>query len=148
MKRYFVKESNINQSKKKLFIVDEEFNHAKNVIRQKIGDKIICFSGDGNEYFCKVKEIKNNQMHCIIEKQQISAKTPLQNLTLFQGSLKNNNFELVIQKAAEIGLKAIIPFESSYSVAKIKPEKLQRFQKISQSASKQCTRADIMQVEE
>jgi 16S rRNA (uracil1498-N3)-methyltransferase len=148
MKRYFVDKKNIDEKNNLLIIDGEEFNHAKNVMRQDIGDEIICFTGDGFEYFCQINKNENHSFVCIIKSKQKSLQTPLEDVTLFQGTLKSDNFELIIQKTAELGISTIVPFESRYSVAKIKDEKIKRYQKISQSASKQCGRADFLKVED
>ncbi len=114
MKRYFVNNKNVNLSSQHLTIDGEEFNHAKNVMRHKIGDELICFSGDGVEHICEIVQINKTNIVCLIKSSRASLQTPTQNVTLFQGALKNNNFELVIQKMAELGLSTIVPFESDF----------------------------------
>ena len=58
--------------------------------------------------------------------------------------------ELVIQKAVELGVKAIIPVQCRYSVVQLTGkkavERCQRWQKIAESAAKQCGRLVIPEI--
>lgn len=144
MRRFFFKPQNLIDNE--ITLDDEEFFHLKNVLRLNEGEKIVCFCGDGYDYFCYLKQVLKNSALCAVEQIKKSDKTANVNVTLFQGSLKLDKLELVIQKMAEIGLAAVIPFESAFSVAKIKAEKTNRLAKIALEASKQCGRADILKV--
>ena len=59
--------------------------------------------------------------------------------------------DLVIQKAVELGVTKVVPFISRNVVVKLddkdKVKKVERFNKISQEASKQCGRSDIVEVD-
>ena len=58
--------------------------------------------------------------------------------------------ELIIQKAIELGANAIIPVSMKRCVVKIEPKdenkKIERWQKIAESAAKQCGRNSIPQI--
>lgn len=146
MRRFFVDQKNIKDDV--IEITGSQFEHLFNVLRMRENDKIVCFCANGKDYFCKIAKITVDSALCQIEKIEESQKTPVHNVTLFQGALKNDKFEFLIQKMSELGLFEIIPFESGFSVAKIRTEKTQRYQKIAQEASKQCTRADVLNVGE
>lgn len=145
MRRFFVLKENINGN----FITIDggDFSHLKNVLRLKENDKVVCICGDGKHYFCYIEKIELSKAICKIEKIEIAKTSPKTNVVLFQPLLKNENFELVIQKLTELGIKKIIPFESSFAVSKWKEEKLARFNKIAVEASKQCGRAEFLEVE-
>ena len=145
MRRFFFNKE--NRTENKIVLQADEFFHIKNVLRLVEGQKVICFCGDGNDYFCTIENFLKESVVCHIDEIKKSDKTPTVNLTLFQGSLKLDKFEFVVQKMAELGLATVIPFESAFSVAKIKDEKISRLQKIATEASKQCGRADVLQVE-
>ncbi len=131
----------------KIFLFGEEFFHLKNVLRLKEGDKVACFCGDGKDYLCEIESFEKERAVLVVQEILQEETTPQVEVTVFQGTLKLDKFELVLQKLAELGIKKVVPFESSFSVVKLKPEKVERYKKISISASKQCKRADFMQVE-
>ena len=66
---------------------------------------------------------------------------------LLQGLPKADKLELIIQKTVELGVHAIVPVEMKRSIVKIeekkKESKTQRWQAISESASKQSKRTII-----
>lgn len=144
MRRFFVKSENITENE--IVINEKEFEHLHNVLRLRENDKLVCFSGDGLEYFCSIKQILPSKAICQIEKIEKSKTATGKKITLFQGALKSDKFEFVIQKMSELGLNKVVPFESAFSVAKVKSEKIDRYQKIATEASKQCQRADVLEV--
>lgn len=146
MRRFFVEKNCIKDDV--IEIKGKEFEHLFNVLRLRENDNIVCFCGDGNDYFCSIKTLGANNALCQITKIEKSKSTPACNVSLFQGSLKGDKFEFLIQKMTELGIGKIFPFESAFSVAKIRNEKMQRYQKIATEASKQCGRSDVLTVHE
>ncbi len=143
MKRFYV--DNIISSKT---IVGEEFNHLKKVLRCEVGEKIICICGDGNEYICEITRITAELAEIkILEVKKCNHDSSIE-LTVFMGLPKGEKFEFLIQKLSELGVSNLIPFESSYTIAKPKDKKLERYKKIALEACKQCGRSKPMQVEE
>jgi len=72
-------------------------------------------------------------------------------VTLLMGLIRKEKFELVIQKAVELGVKRIVPLVTSRCVVQIKKDKeskqLERWNDISKEASEQCKRNVIPSVE-
>lgn len=70
---------------------------------------------------------------------------------LFQGLPKSDKMELIIQKAVELGVYAIIPTATKNAVVKLdgkkEKSKLDRWQAIAESAAKQSKRGIIPQIE-
>ncbi len=71
-------------------------------------------------------------------------------VTIMQGLPKADKMELIIQKSVELGVYDIIPIEMKRCVVKVnekdKQKKLQRWQKISEVAAKQCGRNIIPKI--
>ena len=71
-------------------------------------------------------------------------------ITLCASLIKADKFEWMIQKACELGVTRIVPFESRYSVVHIDPQKekkkLDRWSQIILSACKQCNRNDLVEL--
>lgn len=137
LKRFFVNHGDIDN----LTLSGEEFRHATSVLRLKTGDEILICDNSGFEYVCKVEKInKNDLSYSIIGKEQSQTETK-NSVTLVCGYLKGDKTELVVQKAVELGVKEIITFSSKFSSAYINDNKLNRLNKVSAEAAKQCGRA-------
>ena len=69
---------------------------------------------------------------------------------LYQALPKGDKLDTIIQKAVECGVSAVVPFESSRCVVRVKPEaeerKTERRRRISEEAAKQCGRGIIPEV--
>jgi 16S rRNA (uracil1498-N3)-methyltransferase len=127
---------------KTIFIRDiDDVKHLSGPLRAKPGDE--AYISDNSSFRYKAELTKINKIEAefnILEKEHIYEKLPL--ITLFQCVLKKNAMEYSIQKATEIGLSSIIPVISERTVTSTgdKSQKIKRWQKISDEASKQSKR--------
>lgn len=149
MPKFFVAENQINNNK--ITIIGNDVNHIKNVLRQKSGDKItICDTSKEQDYLCKIDKIEEKSIDCnIIEKLENNTESNVK-VTIFQGLPKADKMELVIQKSVELGVYDITPLQMKRCVVKLnekdKAKKIQRWQKISEVAAKQCGRNIIPKI--
>jgi 16S rRNA (uracil1498-N3)-methyltransferase len=122
-------------------ITGEDLNHLVNVLRNRIGDKVYISDNESYKYKTEIVDINKNEviLH-IIDRKKITRKIP--SVTLYQCVLKKNSMEFVIQKSTEIGVDRIIPVISGRVITDEKKiaGKVERWQKISDRASKQCGR--------
>jgi len=139
-------------NEKSSFALDRaQSRHLRNVLRLKPGDEIRVFDGKGNEFLCLVGEFENAKSLSIIrvikQIEASSVESPL-DFSLAVALLKGAKFDLVIQKATELGVSNLIPILSHRSEVKLKnPEnKLERWRKIIIESSKQCGRAKLMEI--
>lgn len=149
MPKFFVAENQINNNK--ITIIGNDVSHIKNVLRQKSGDKItICDISKEQDYLCEIDKIEEKSIDCnIIEKLENNTESNVK-VTIFQGLPKADKMELVIQKSVELGVYDITPLQMKRCVVKLnekdKLKKIQRWQKISEVAAKQCGRNIIPKV--
>ena len=135
MKKFFGTKQN------DLIILDDEETKHLAVLRCEAGEEVLCFCGDENEYLCQIQNISKKQAVCKIISQSVCTKNPNKNITLFQGLPKLDKLELITQKITELGASELVPFESNFTIAKTNLNKIQRLNKISQEACKQCGRS-------
>jgi len=92
------------------------------VLRLQKGDKIVLFDGDGMEHVAVVTSIgkKNVGMKIETSRNGIVFK---KDFTLYCAILKKENFELVVQKAVELGVSKIVPIVTRHCVKKDLNEK-------------------------
>ncbi len=147
MPRFFVDENQICNNK---IILDEEnSNHLSKVLRSKIGDKVTVCDKKETDYDCVISEISKKEVVLEIEKQYENETEPKVKVTLFQALPKQSKMELIIEKCVEIGINEITPIETKFCIAKKndkKDNKISRWQKISETAAKQCNRGIIPKI--
>lgn len=71
-------------------------------------------------------------------------------ITLLVALAKGEKMDLVVQKATELGVARLLPFEAERSVVRLEPEKGEqraaRWRRIAGEAARQCGRADVPEV--
>ena len=149
MSKFFVKTEQINNND--IVIIGDDVNHIINVLRMKKTDKVqICNQDTGDNYNAEIVNYSKNEVECkIISKINETTESNV-HITLFQGIPKFEKMELIIQKNTEVGIKSIVPVIMERTVVKldekIASKKLERWQKIAESAAKQSGRNTIPQV--
>lgn len=121
---------------------DEEFQHAKNVLRVEEGEEVILLDNTGYEYRAIVVSVGKKELSLHVVGKQLGNKEADADVCLLFGYLKNaDRNEFVVQKAVELGAKKIGVFLSDYSSAYLNDNKLARLNKVSKEAAKQCGRS-------
>lgn len=145
MHRFFV--DNLSGASDNIIITGNDVNHIRNVLRLKIGEKIMVSDGSGTDYQCSISDIGSDMVIADIEDVfKNAAELPVK-ITLFQGMPKSDKLELIIQKAVELGVYEIVPVITKRTVVKIDDKKadkkLERYNGIAESAGKQSGRGII-----
>ena len=114
------------------------------------GDEAFVFDGYGREYRCAFQAIKDNRASLeIIETLADEVESPI-HLTLAQAIAKGEKFDLVIQKATELGASCVIPLVTEHADVKLSDEKsekrMERWRRISLEALKQCGRRRLVEI--
>lgn len=119
-------------------ISGDEFLHLKTVLRMKEGDEVVVLDGTKNEYTGNITQIKKDKAIVNIASSCVCKALPKKSISVFQAFVKREKFELIVQKAVELGVKKFYPFTSKNCVAKDSINKYDRLEKIVFSACKQC----------
>jgi 16S rRNA (uracil1498-N3)-methyltransferase len=124
--------------------------HLAQVLRAKVGDRIILFNGDGFDYEAQIKHVDRRDVSVEILNQSANPNESKIRIHLFQALSSNEKMDLVVQKAVELGVQAITPIIASRSQMRLKDEKrdkkLQHWQQIAISACEQSGRAVIPEI--
>lgn len=139
-----------NKRDKTVFIAGADYNHIKNVLRFKVGERFLA-SVNGKSNLCELKEFLGDQVVAeIIEEDYQDTSLPIE-IHLFQGLPKSDKFEFIIQKAVELGVEKIFPVQTERSIVKLEDKKKEaktaRWNAIAESAAKQSKRTSIPKVE-
>ena len=117
------------------------------VLRCKVNDQAVIFDGSGFDYKVKIVNITNKICSVkFLEKISLDTDNKIK-ITIFISLIKQNRFEVALQKCTELGVFAFVPFYSSRSIfqksSSVGDNKISRWKSIIQEASEQCGRPDI-----
>jgi len=103
---------------RKNLVIDEPdlVGQLKNVLRLGVGDRFILGDGKSNEAQVIVRDVKKGMFMVDVEANFKNENEPRSQAVLYCALLKRENFELVVQKATEIGVKEIIPLITERTV--------------------------------
>lgn len=143
LKRFFVEKCGETAT-----LTGEEFEHAKNVLRLGVGDEAILLDNSGKEYTAVVATVEKRSMTLNVVRESVGEREAKTEIALAFGYLKNaDKNEFIVQKAVELGVNKLVAFSSEYSSAYMNGNKLERLNKVSREAAKQCMRAVAPTVE-
>ena len=94
-------------------------NHLVRVMRLREGDGCVLFNGDGHDYSATLVESGKREARV-----QVVAAQPLDNesrlpITLLQGIARGEKMDLILQKATELGVQAIVPVNAERTEVKL-----------------------------
>ena len=148
MPRFFTKPENFNSDT--VTIAGADAFHIARSLRMAVGDHITVCDAEGFEYTCVLRKIRDDLCECEILEKALSKTESPANITLFMAYPKGDKLEFIIQKAVELGVNKIVPFESSFCVKRPRQDKAEkqnsRLTRIAEEAAKQCGRARLAEV--
>ncbi len=147
MVRFFVTPEELENAA--LTLTGENAQHAW-VLRLKEGEQVCICDGQGREALCSVIRIAPKFTDLEISARMDSSSEAAVQVRVYMAFAKSDKLEHVIQKATELGAFEIIAFPSGRCVSKPDEKslkkKLERWQKIAESAAQQSGRGRIPQV--
>ena len=149
MRRFYAPPNQFDGQKVKLAV--EETRHLRNVLRMKSGDEVQVFDGNGREFLAEVESIgKREALLKVIGEIDPPAPESDLDLTIAACVFKNDKFDLVVQKAVELGVARLAPMVSFRSEVNLQAtaKRTERWRKIALEATKQCERAKVMLIDE
>ncbi len=117
-------------------------------LRLQPGDTVILCDGTGGEYTSAIRTLGSNSLTMeIIENRTALSSLQTPQITLIQGFPKGDKFDLIVQKATELGVSAIVAFPAARSVVRIAQDqaekRLARWRKIASEAARQSERSSV-----
>ena len=141
MQRYFV-----TKNKDNIVFTDSDKNHIKKVMRMKNDDLIeVCY--DNKAYRACFVDVDNYSIKIIEELNNGVLIGP--KVTVAQGLLREQKWDLILQKTTELGVHEIIPLSLERCNAKIEGKeikKIERWNLICKEASEQSFRSYVPKV--
>jgi 16S rRNA (uracil1498-N3)-methyltransferase len=131
-------------SGEKIALDEHEAHYLGHVLRLKRGDELVAFNGLGTERWASVASLQRRGAELDLRATLEALAESRLELTLVQALPKSDAMDLIVQKATELGARAIVPVYTEFSVVKLDAERAERrvehWRKIAQSACEQCGR--------
>lgn len=115
----------------------EESHHLTRVLRAQPGQEITLFDGQGGVADATIETISKTAVAVRISKRW-TVPPPAVQIDLIQAVPKPDRWDLVLQKAVELGATNIRPVLTKHTEFKPNPKKQERWQKIVLNAAQQC----------
>ena len=132
---------------KTVTILDEELFHQwKNVLRLKPDEWVVLCDGTGTDASATIVGFGKKSVEVSIESLAKNESEPSRHVTLYCAALKRENFELVVQKAVEVGVSEIVPLITRRTIKT--HLKRERLEKIAKEAAEQSGRGIVPMVHE
>jgi len=151
-RRFYAPPSAFTADRSSVTLTSDEARHLREVLRLKPGDEAYVFDGAGQEFHCRVIESRRDTAHLEVVAETAPARpeSPLR-LTLAVALLKGEKFDLVVQKATELGVSCVVPVVTKHADIRLRDpsdaaKRVARWQRIALEASKQSGRAVVPEV--
>ncbi|MFA6108212.1 MAG: RsmE family RNA methyltransferase [Candidatus Latescibacterota bacterium] len=126
-----------------LVLRDGEAHHLARVRRLGVGDRAEATDGRGRLFIVEVIAIDEERIVCRILEARVDAAEPPVRLCLAPALIKGSRFDLVVEKATELGVDAIAPLLTERGVVRPTPEKVERWERVARAAAKQSGRSRL-----
>lgn len=153
-RRFYAPSSAFSPDRARVRLGSEEARHLRDVLRLQSGDQVNLFDGEGREFDCTITELRRDFAELTVDAEAAPAKPESQlDLTLGIALLKGEKFDLVVQKATELGVVRIVPLLTERADVRLRDVKdadkrVTRWRRIAQEAAKQSGRARVPEVTE
>ena len=151
-RRFYAPPTAFNLEEQTVTLAADEARHLRDVLRLKAGDEVYVFDGTGREFRCRVVNIARDSAELRVEAEVEPAKPESQlQLNLCVALLKGEKFDLVVQKATELGVTRIVPLITRHADIHLRDERdadkrVARWQRIALEAAKQSGTALVPEV--
>lgn len=148
MHRFFVPPELATQAA--FALPEREAHHAVSVLRVRPAEPVLVLDGCGHELLCAVTTVTRRDVTLTVRERRTHPRPPW-SITLCPAILKGKAFDLLLQKATELGAARIIPIRCERTVAQPAEsdtaDKLEKWRAPLIEAAKQCGLAWLPQIE-
>jgi 16S rRNA (uracil1498-N3)-methyltransferase len=151
-RRFYAPPSAFSVDRQSVHLAADEARHLRDVLRLQRGEEVYVFDGEGKEFHCTIEDSRREcvQLNAVAEVEPARPESPL-DLTLAVALLKGEKFDLLVQKATELGVTRILPVITERADVRLRDsrdgaKRVARWQRIALEAAKQSGRARIPEV--
>lgn len=131
----------------RIVLPESAATHLTRVLRLREGDTCVLFNGDGHDHAATLVVVGKREVVA-----EVSAATAIANesplrIVLLQGVARGEKMDLILQKATELGVAAIVPVNSERSEVRLDAERAEKrvahWRSVVVSACEQSGRATV-----
>ncbi len=127
-------------------------SHLVRVLRLREGDPCVLFNGDGNDYPARLLAAGKREVTAeVLSAAVVGNESPLR-VVLLQGIARGEKMDLILQKATELGVAAIVPVNGDRTEVKLDAERARKrvahWRSVVESACEQSGRARVPELSE
>ena len=126
-------------------LAGDEARHLTRVLRARIGDEVIVFSGTGCEWPARVAHVARDAVALEVGTARVDPP-PRGSLTLAVALPKGDRQKWLVEKLTELGVGRLVPLQTQRGVAEATPAVLDRLRRTVIEACKQCGRNTLMEL--
>lgn len=123
-----------------------EARHMTKVLRYQPGDEVYATNGRGQEFRLIIRRLQPTRVTLEVCSVRAGGREPKHPLTLAPAVLKGDKLSQVVEAAAELGVKEIIPFRSARVVGRLSETRYRRLRQVAVSGMKTALRTVLPQV--
>ncbi len=156
-RRFYAPPADFSEERTRVVLSADEARHLRDVLRLHEGDEVYVFNGAGAEFLCSVERIDRRTTIDLLVQHEIEPARPESplDLTLAVALLKGEKFDLVVQKATELGVARIVPLMTRRADVRLREERgdagsdkrTNRLTRLALEAAKQSGRALVPQID-
>lgn len=126
-------------------------NHLVRVLRLREGESCVLFNGDGHDYAARLASVTKREVSAeVLSATAVDNESPLR-IVLLQGIARGEKMDLILQKATELGVAAIVPVNGERTEVRLDAERAQKrlahWRSVVESACGQSGRARVPEVQ-
>lgn len=145
MHRFFVGSDSLQNDV--LNFAPSQARQIRDVLHLRAGEEVIALDNGGMEYRVVLSKIARDGVSGQVLERALSSTEPRMHLVLFQGLLKSDKFEWVLQKGTELGISEFVPMLTARVVANsVSAKKMERWRQIVREAAEQSGRGKLPQI--
>lgn len=145
MHRFFVPPQSISRTG--VAFSEQQAHQISNVLRLGPGDRVIVLDNSGWQYEVELAEVRTDNVTGSVRSKSLAGGEPRTKITLYQGLLRSQKFEHVLQKCTELGVATFVPTICERcvvaNISEASPAKLERWQRIIVEAAEQSGRGKL-----
>lgn len=150
MHRFYCRAQDISAST--ISLTDKSVvHHIKDVLRLKEGEEIVVCDQRAHEYLAVIEGIHKKAILAKIIRKNFQGAKNISRFSIACALPKQTKFDDIVNKLTQLGVNRIIPMHTQRVIVKLDSHKellrLNRWQKIAQSASQQSQRPDVAIIE-
>lgn len=107
-------------------IGEREAHYVGRVRRLRRGDALVVFNGRGREHEATIERLERKRAELVLGERLEPLPEPAAAITLIQALVKADAMDTIVQKATELGVRAIRPVKTDFSVIRLDAGRAER----------------------